>query len=581
MPRSRPPAPQASLEEVERAISALEGRHPEHERTRRETLAAAQARGVALEKEAAVRARQRRHRAVVVVTNAAAVIAVGVVGWRLAVRTGAIRAALATAEAPWVSRGYAVLTSNALTARRTLEVDVPGASCFVAIATGDATVLAREGATSVQAKGSVGWCACSPGHTNLEASTAGGADIGVALLRIDAQATGGALGRPWVDLAPGAWGEGGDECADAALDGWIADGRAPRPFLEPLPLEDRWFAADKRRAALRRQGFRVMGSVAPERPFGAVAGNAGDCMLAVGAAGESLSLRATGGARLVAHEAGALAWCDSRATTATVWHDGGGRVVVLAAPAARVGGLLGVRECADAAGFPVAPEAAWLRDEDLAWEAEVVLQASGLAGVKSGGLPGEPGAADGAITALVSSRSGRVAAMPTSVAVACDPTPYSGTALHESVCATPAPVAWWRTGDGAASAARAPVPFWLSALEPHHEADAIARVPELLTLARRLGRDGFEPTMLEGVTELPDGVRVVGRAAEDAVVAVGVAPRQPWVFPYTDRVPWDLGDAPRVIALQPGASVKLVSIPPSDSPLEKRRTIVFRRAAHP
>jgi hypothetical protein len=87
--------------------------------------------------------------------------------------------------------------------------------------------------------------------------------------------------------------------------------------------------------------------------------------------------------------------------------------------------------------------------------------------------------------------------------------------------------------------------------------------------------------VLEGVTELADGVRVTGRAGEDAVVAVGIVPKPPWVFPYTDAVPWDLGDAPRVVELRPGATVKLISSPPPNAPLDKRRTIVFRRAAHP
>ena len=109
----------------------------------------------------------------------------------------------------------------------------------------------------------------------------------------------------------------------------------------------------------------------------------------------------------------------------------------------------------------------------------------------------------------------------------------------------------------------------------------MARIPELLALARRLVREGFEPTVLEGVTELRDGVRVVGRAGEDAVVAIGLGPKPPWVFPYTDGVPWDLGDAPRVVAAAAGAAVKLTSSPPPDAPLEKRRTVVFRHAARP
>ena len=118
-------------------------------------------------------------------------------------------------------------------------------------------------------------------------------------------------------------------------------------------------------------------------------------------------------------------------------------------------------------------------------------------------------------------------------------------------------------------------------LEAHSEPDAAACISELLALTRRLTRDGFEPTVLEGVTELPDGIRVVGRAGEDAIVAVGLAPKSPWAIPYTDGVPWDLGDAPRIVALQPGLAVKLGSSPPPSAPLDKRRTVVFRHAKRP
>jgi hypothetical protein len=141
-------------------------------------------------------------------------------------------------------------------------------------------------------------------------------------------------------------------------------------------------------------------------------------------------------------------------------------------------------------------------------------------------------------------------------------------------------VSWWRRNDGVASAARAKWPLWLSWLEPHHEPDAVARIPELLTLARRLARDGFEPTEFESVTELADGVRVVGRAGEDAIVAVGLVGKPPWVFPYTDGIAWDLGDAPKIVPLKPGASVKLAASPPPNVTPDKRRTVVFRRPMH-
>ena len=86
--------------------------------------------------------------------------------------------------------------------------------------------------------------------------------------------------------------------------------------------------------------------------------------------------------------------------------------------------------------------------------------------------------------------------------------------------------------------------------------------------------------MLEGVTELPTGVRVVGRAGEDAVVAIGLVPRPPWVIPYTDGDEWELGEPPRVVELQPGSSVTLTATTPPSTTVDKRRTVVFRRVTH-
>jgi hypothetical protein len=85
--------------------------------------------------------------------------------------------------------------------------------------------------------------------------------------------------------------------------------------------------------------------------------------------------------------------------------------------------------------------------------------------------------------------------------------------------------------------------------------------------------------VLEGVTELAGGVRVVGRAGEDAVVAVGLGTRRPWAFPYSDGVPWDLGDEPRIVPLEPGVAVKLTASPPPSETAERRRTVVFRHVA--
>src|SRR5262249_41747442 len=146
----------------------------------------------------------------------------------------------------------------------------------------------------------------------------------------------------------------------------------------------------------------------------------------------------------------------------------------------------------------------------------------------------EPGPKDARIVALVLSPSAAVAYEPAAAPAACDPAASDEHALRELLCFSATPVAWWRRNHAPASVPRASIPFWLSMLESRREPDVLARIPALLALARRLNRVGFEATTLEGVTEVPGGVRIAGRADEDAIVAVGLGPNSPWVFPYTD-----------------------------------------------
>jgi hypothetical protein len=566
-----PPPPPAGLAEVERALSVLEGRHPEHERIRRETLAAAEQRGHALERALAARVRRRRRRFVITAAVVLLLIAAGDVGWRVASRARVIRTSLAIEEGPFITHGAREIASNELSASKTLETDVDGPTCFVAMATAG-TVRVRRGDTSVEAAPSVGWCSCARGHVTLE--TAGGAGLG--LLRLDGRDLGGPLARPWAEASPSVWADGGGECAETLLDDWLAARHGPPPTFDR-----HWLEARPERASLRRAGFRLVSGVEPGRPFGVVESAAGECILAVGRAEDELSLRVSGGDRPIAHAQGAMAWCSRAAATTTVWREGASAVVVLSAPAERVGGLLGARECAELGGVPVTVQATWLRDEDLAWDATALLQASALAGITSAPVPVEPGATASGVTALALSPAARVAWAPSGVTVVCDPPLEAPSRGRTSTCAAAAPVSWWRRTEAPASVARAPLPFWLSMLESHHEPDAIARIPPLLALARRLAREGFVPTVFEGVSELGNGVRVVGRAGEDAVVAVGLGPKPPWVFPYTDGVAWDLGHSPRVVALPPGRAIKLVSSPPPNAPLEKRRTVVFRHLERP
>ena len=511
--------------------------------------------------------------ALVVATAAGA--AAAFVAWKVAARTRALQGALEAAEAPWLAHGFFRVAANDLTARSSLEADLAPSSCFVAIATADGPLRVQPAAgAAIQATRSAAWCTCEASHATVDAPPAT-APVGLSVLRVDADTLGGPFARSWVDFTPGAWGDGGQECADATLDRWLATGHAPvvapqAAWLDALPAHD----------VLHRAGFRLVATVDAPHPFAVVDAAASDCLLAISRAGEPLSLREAGGTLRIAHAQGALAWCSSAAERLTVWRDGTGPAAVLAVPGARAGGLLGMRESADAAGVKLAPEATWLRPGDMAWDANAMLRASGLGEIASSPLRVDPGPPDARVVALSLAPDASVVSEPEGVVIACDPPLTPG--VRESLCAHSAPVSWFNRKDAPAGAARGSLPVWLSPLEGRRELDAVARIPELLALTRRLAREGFEATSLEGVTELPDGVRIVGRAGEDAVVAVGLEPRAPWALPYFESrkgaVPWDLGDAPREVPLKPGDTVKLVSSPASAAPLAARRTVVFRHA---
>ena len=580
-PPKPPPKSAIGLTEVERAISVLDGRHPDHEKLRRQTRAGIEQRRTELELELARKARRRRLRTLALLVATIAAGAAGFFAWRMVVRTRTLEASLDATEGGWLDRGFTSVATNVLTARPSLDVDLSGAGCFVGLATADGPLHAIvAGAPSAHVDGprSVAWCTCGPGHVRLEAPPSS-APVGLAVMRTETAALGGPFARSWVEFTPGAWIDSGRECADATLDAWI-EGHHPA-YTEP---QAEWLEGDPSRVALRRAGLKLVGAVDPTHPFGVVEMPAASCLLAVAQASEPLALRATGGERLVANAKGALAWCSATPAKLTVWRDGTSPVAVVVGPAARVGGRLGMHETAEAAGVPLALDALGLRSADLPWDAAALLSASTLANVETWSLGAEPGPLDARTVALALTPGSGAVWGPDRVVVACDPSisPSSPGATNslDALCAPTAPIAWFNKKDAPVGAARGTLPVWLSPLEGRHEPDAIARIPELLALTRRLAREGFEATSLEEVTELPDGVRVLGRAAEDAVVAIGLAPKPPWAFPYSNGVPWDLGDAPRVVPLKPGETVKLVSSPPPSAPLNTRRTVVFRRSVN-
>src|SRR5690606_25106116 len=127
--------------------------------------------------------------------------------------------------------------------------------------------------------------------------------------------------------------------------------------------------------------------------------------------------------------------------------------------------------------------------------------------------------------------------------------------------------------------ARAALPFWLFALEGVSEPAALKLETQLVSLARRLRRDGFEATTIEAVTELDHGAEILGRAGEDAFVAIGLAPHAPWVFPYSDGPAWTIDGEPRVVPIRPLERVTVRATTRKLPPKATRRTVVFRRHA--
>ena len=370
----------------------LEGRHPEHEKLRRRPGPGSSSAGPR-SRSSSRKGRARRLRAAALVSGTLVAGVAAFFAWRLVARTRGLQAALDEAEAPWLARGFTSVASNLLTAGNTLDAELSGAGCFVALATTDAPLRANAGGAPVVASQSIAWCACGPGHATLEAPPTS-APVGLAVMRIDAAALGGPFARSWVDFTPGAWDDSGRDCADATAR--RVDRRPPPAPVEP---DSAWLESDPSRAALRRAGLKVVGAVESTHPFGLVDLPAGSCALAIARAAEPLSLRATGGERLLSGARGALAWCGSTPATLTVWREGVSPVAILVGSAARIGGRLGVRETAEAAGISLTSAAVGLRNADLAWNAAALLTASAFANVDPWPL-GTTGPLDGRAIAL-------------------------------------------------------------------------------------------------------------------------------------------------------------------------------------
>jgi hypothetical protein len=573
-PRKLPPKPASTgapsaLDEVERALSVLDGRHPDFVRAERETREAARVREQTVKAERA-RAWWNRAKATMLSLALLGAIAAGAwFGFRVFSLARTFSAALDVASAPFVRDGFAALASSNLMTPHKLEAQASAPTCFAAVTsapTGDMVVT--HGASVTSHAHSIGWCACEPERVVVTAPAGAEPTQGVRLYAIDARILGGTQGWGFAPARPDALSPGGDECQESVLVSWIADRRFPREAVDAKWLER------GAGARLSEAGFQAVAGASVGRTFAVVEAMSGSCMFAFHPEAQSqadpLVLEDMGGAALA--RGVSLLWCDLHGRALTVRSSGAASVLVVAAPASRVGGLLGAREWTARARAP--DPTTWVSEADVALDAANSLRASGLPDVTGSPLR-QPqirfvGLSMRTTKALVRD------APPHGTMLACLPSLESREI--ESVCTQVGPQPWLAAAGETVGLAGAPTPFWLAALEDHLDHDALLAELKLLALARRLTSERFEVTMFSGVTELTSGrIAVLGRAHDDAIVAVEIATAPPWVMPYSDRAPWTLDGEPREVPLAPGDRVTLTASPRPDADPKRRRTIVFRR----
>lgn len=456
-----------------------------------------------------------------------------------------------------VFRGTGLTLAEAVPSKQgaplTHAVDVDGCAAFVGVEPSgpvDVTVTRSSGAT-IKGK-RVALCSCAiervtvsvPGHDPKQPP--GSAAIGV--LRGTAEQTGGPRALRRVPRDGVVFGDDPPaDCVEAQLDAW-----APRAQgEEPSDEAKRGFPAIR--------GATVVAHAGADTAFATLTTTANLCYLAV--ASDAAQLRASGGK--IAAEGKTIALCD--AGTTRLFTKSSGAVTVGAFDAEKVGGLLGVVEAAVAAGLP-AP-AVELAAVSARSQPKPMLLASGLlaANIES---PDSLKPAPSLRAVALAHATGDVR----DPKLACSPPWPSPVA----VCLVP-PGQGFATSTQAVSLAVAPVGGLSGALAPIKDPAAAVAASHLLALARRLGRDGFEPTMMESAKDLGGGTDVVGRQGDAEVVAVSVQPSPPYVVPLSDGPPWKLGAAPRVAPISPGKHVTLTGVGLSTP--STRRTVVWRRAA--
>jgi hypothetical protein len=571
-PKPKGPAtgPQ-DLAEVERALSVLQGRHPEHERVRREQEEASRKRHAERDQSAAAEhAKVQRRRIRLIAIGGFSFVLLLVFGLsfrREVVRRGRIE----QAGDPYRAMGFAVVDTSSRGSKVQVDATLDPA-CIVVASTDSAPIKVTRPGGAFEGPGPVLFCTCQNEH--LTATSEVTDNGGIVMLRADAPAIGGSRAFALVPFKPGTTARSDEACNDASLDAWLDAKHAPDPRPDAA-----WLAAKPERAVLLASHATALGTIAPPAPFVSVTIPKESCLVATStSASDRLSLRTRGGAQPFAPAAGAIAWCGASETGALVQREGDGTVEVIAIPAANVGGMLGVREIAKKAGIALAFTG--VAATDHAWNAKALLLSSSVPEniIKTASTPEIAPDPDARLVAIsFGTPNALTSESKEEVFSYCEPS--IGDATREALCIFSGEQRWKPTGAEAVGAvARSKLPFWLFGLAGVSDPVALKAGISLAALARRLKHDGFEPTTIEALTELPNGVDVLGRTGEDAIVAVGVMGAPPYVVPYAEGgAAWSIDGEPPLVILKPLEKRTLTTSLKLAAPKERRRSVVFRR----
>ena len=569
-----PPKPKGApddLHEVERALSVLQGRHPEHERSRREDEEKRARRAAAADTQARRESTATRSRNIRLAAIGLPVVFLVVFIGLLVRRELNRRDHVEQAAAPFRALGFTTIETSSPSATGSLEATVePG--CIVALSSVDAPIKVTRGANSTEGAGPVLFCTCASEKVGLSSTVP--SDGGLVLMRADAATIGGTRAFSFAPFKVGSSFRADEACGEVSLDAWLDAKHAPAP-----PTTGPWLESWPRRAPLVADGFKVTGVAPAGAPFVVIDLPKESCLLATSSLpDDKLSLRAKGGAMAVPEAAGSFARCAQAEDLVLVAREGGGELVVLVGPAGTIGGMKGLREIARESGITLAQSV--VPAADRPWDAKQTLLASQVPDVliTVGAAPDVAAQPDARVAALSFETPNALAPdSPPDFFSYCEPALDPG--MHEAICVFSGPQKWRTEGaEAIGGIARSKLPFWLYTMQAANDPLALKGMTQLFALARKLRRDGFAPTTLEALTELPTGVEVLGRTGEDAVVAVGVAAMLPWVYTLSDDgTAWSLDGPPRIVPVKPLEKVMLTTTMKNLPPKASRRTVVFRR----